>query len=143
MGIFEETYIYPLMKQKVQFYLRYADDIFFIWTGSENGLQQFISKINEVHLSIKFDFKTQIYFLVITVAKTSTGKLSTALYKKEIDRQSYLHWKSKHPETLKRSTPFSQALRLKRICTAEEDFKDQSKALTKQLVERGYNENEI
>ena len=32
------------------------DDIFFIWTGSENDLQQSISKINEVHPSIKFDF---------------------------------------------------------------------------------------
>ena len=89
--IYLRKHIYPLMKQKVQFYHRYADDIFFIWTGSGNGLQEFISKISEVHLSIKFDFKTQIYFLVITIAKTSTGKLSTALYKKEIDRQFYLH----------------------------------------------------
>ena len=39
--------------------------------------------------------------------------------------------------------PYSEALRLKRICTTEEDFTDQSKALTKRLVERGYNENEI
>ena len=38
MGIFEETHIYPLIKQKVQLYLRYIDDIFFIWTGSENNL---------------------------------------------------------------------------------------------------------
>ena len=32
---------------------------------------------------------------------------------KEIDRQSYLHRKSEHPETLKRSIPYLQALRLK------------------------------
>ena len=56
MGIFEETHIDPLIKQKVQLYLRYIDDTFFIWTGSENELQQFISKINKVHPSIKFDF---------------------------------------------------------------------------------------
>ena len=30
--------------------------MFFIWSGSENEPQQFISKINEVHPSIKFDF---------------------------------------------------------------------------------------
>ena len=35
MDIFEETHIYPLIKQKMKFYLRYIDDIFFIWTGSE------------------------------------------------------------------------------------------------------------
>ena len=108
MGIFEETHVYPLIKQKVKLYLRYIDDIFFIWTGSENDLQQFISKINEVHPSIKFDFnysKTQIHFLDITT-KTSTGKLLTTLHKKEID-----------PETLKQSIPYLQALRLKRIWT--------------------------
>ena len=46
IGIFEETHIYPLIKQKVQLYLKYIDDIFFIWTGSESELQQFMSKIN-------------------------------------------------------------------------------------------------
>ena len=33
--------------------------------------------------------------------------------------------------------------RLKRICSTEEDITEQSKALTKRLVKRGYNENEI
>ena len=65
MGIFEETHIYPLIKQKVQIYFRYIDDKFFILKGFENDLQQFISKVNEVHTSIKCDFsypKTQIHF---------------------------------------------------------------------------------
>ena len=108
---------------------------FFIWAGSENELQ-FTSKINEVHPSIKFDFnfsKTQIHFLDITITKTSTGKLLTTLYRKEIDRQSYLHRKSEHPETLKRNI----ALRLKTTCITKKDFTEQPKALTKRLVERG------
>ena len=78
MGIFEETHIYLLIKQKVQLYLRYIDDIFFIWTGSENELKQLISKINGVHPSINFDFnysKTQIQSSDITIKETSTGKL--------------------------------------------------------------------
>ena len=56
MGIFEETHNYPLIKLKVQLYFRYIDDLFFIWTGSENKLQQLTPKISEVHSSIKFDF---------------------------------------------------------------------------------------
>ena len=40
-----------------------------------------------------------------TAAKTSARKFLTILHKKEIDRQSYLHQKSEHPETLKRSIP--------------------------------------
>ena len=39
MGIFEETHIDPLIKQKVQLYARYIDDIFFIWKGSKNEIQ--------------------------------------------------------------------------------------------------------
>ena len=145
MGIFEEKHIYPLIKQKAQLYLRYIDGLFFIQTGSENELQQFISKINEVHPSITFDFdysKTQTYFLHI-ITKLSAEKLLTTLYREEIDRQPSLHRKSKHLETLKRSIPYSQALRLKRICTTKKNFPEQSKALSKRLVERGYNENEI
>ena len=34
--------------------------------------------------------------------------------------KSYFHLKSEHPETLKQSVPYSQALRLKRICTTKE-----------------------
>ena len=92
-----------------------------------------------------FDYdysKTQRYFLD-TITKLSTGKLLTTLYRKEIDRRSSLHRKSKHLEILKRSIPYSQALRLKRICTTKKDFPEQSRTLTKRLVERGYNENEI
>ena len=56
-----------------------------------------------------------MHFLDKTITKTSTGKLLTTQYKKEIDQQSYLHTKSEHPETLKQSIPYSQALSLKRI----------------------------
>ena len=56
MGIFEETRIYLLIIQNVQLYLGYIDHIFLIWTGSENEIQQFIPKIDDVHHSIKFNF---------------------------------------------------------------------------------------
>ena len=35
MGIFEETHIYPSIKEKAQLYLRYIEDMFFIWTDCE------------------------------------------------------------------------------------------------------------
>ena len=39
--------------------------------------------------------------------------METKLYKKNLDRQAYLHRKSEHPESLKRSIPFSQNLRFR------------------------------
>ena len=74
MGIFEEIHIYPLIKQEVQIYFRYIDDKFFILTGFENDLQQFI--VNEVHTSIKCDLsypETQIHFSEIRETISSMG----------------------------------------------------------------------
>ena len=55
-------------------------------------------KINKVHRSIKFDFNfsnKEINVLDTVVYKT--GKLETKLYRKESERQAYLHRKSEHP----------------------------------------------
>ena len=45
------------------------------------------------------------------------------LYIKETDRHQYLHYSSSHPNHTKRSIVFRQALKMKRICSEEEDFK--------------------
>ena len=83
-----------------------------------------MSNINEIHPPIKFDFnysKTQIHFLDITITKTSTRKLLTTPYKKEIDRQSYLNRNQNTLKLLNEASPIYKQ-RLKIICTAEEDF---------------------
>ena len=43
------------------------------------------------------------------------GHLHTKLYTKPTDTHMYLHYNSEHPPNLKRSIPFSQFLRLKKI----------------------------
>ena len=45
MKKFEENYIYHLIKLKYNLYLRYIDDIFLIWTGTLNELNEFIANI--------------------------------------------------------------------------------------------------
>ena len=55
MGHFEEKHIYPKLLNKVHLYLRYIDDIFFIWHGSKQELERFFEHINLVHPTIKFD----------------------------------------------------------------------------------------
>ena len=146
MGMFEERYIYPLIEKISNFYLRFIDDIFLIWTGTTDQLMKFKQQINEVHPSIKFDFNfsnKEINFSDTVVYKTQSGKLETKLYRKESDRQAYLHRKSEHPESLKRSIPFSQALRLRRICSTNNEFQDSCDKLRNKLIERGYKQQEI
>ena len=76
----------------------------------------FINEINKKHHSIKFDFKfskEKIEFLDTLVYKDHNNRLQTALHKKPTDCQNYLHVKSAHLLSLKKSIPYSQTLRLK------------------------------
>ena len=57
MDHFERKYIYPYLREKSLIYLRYIDDIFFIWTGNKEDLLVFLKNLNTKHVSIKFDFK--------------------------------------------------------------------------------------
>ena len=54
MSEFKDRYIYPLIKNKSKSYLRFIDDIFMVWTISENQLKFFINEINKNNHSIKF-----------------------------------------------------------------------------------------
>ena len=146
MGMFEERYIYPLIGKISNFYLRFINDIFLIWTRTTDQLMKFKQQINEIHPSIKFVFdfsNKEINFLDTVVYKTQPGKLKTKLYRKESDRQAYLHRKSEHPESLKRSVAFSQALPLRRICSTNNKFQDSCDKLRNKLIERGYKQQEI
>ena len=74
----EERYIYPLIKNKSSSYLRFIDDVFMVWTRSENKLTSFINEINKKHHSIKFDFKfskEKIVFVDTLVYKKHNNRL--------------------------------------------------------------------
>ena len=120
MTYFEEKFIYPLIEAKTLLYLRFIDDMFMIWTKSENDLIGFLNELNTKHTSIKFEFKhsrQQKEFLDTLVYIDNNNKLQATLYKKPSDRQNYLHSKSEHPYSLKKSIAYSQAFRIKRICS--------------------------
>ena len=120
MSEFEEKHIYPLIKNKSVIYLRYIDDIFMLWIKSESELRHFMKEINQKHQSIKSDFKfskESIEFLDTLVYIDSKKRLQTNLYKKPTDCQNYFYAKSAHPFSLKKSIPYSQALKIKRICS--------------------------
>ena len=96
MGMFVERYIYPLIKKLSNFYLRFIDVIFLIWTGTTDQLMKFKQQFNKVHPSIKFNFNfsnKEINFLDTVVYKTQSGKLETKLYRKESDQHAYLYRK--------------------------------------------------
>ena len=52
VGMFEQRYIYPRITEKARIFLRYIDDLFFIWTSRVQQLESFLEEINEVHPTI-------------------------------------------------------------------------------------------
>ena len=121
-------------------YKRYIDDIFILWQHDLASLHQFMEAYNNFHPTIKFTHEisnTEIHFLDVTVY-ISNNQLHTKLYCKPTDKHQYLHYTSCHPKRNKQSIPYSQALRLIRICS-EDHHLDQALAdLTTFLTKRGY-----
>ena len=112
----------------------------------ESELRHFMNEINQKHQSIKFDFKfskESIKFLNTLVYIHSKNRLQTTLYKKPTDCQNYLHTKSAHLFSLKKCLPYSQALRIKRICSTFEEYWKHSQDLIKRFVEKGYKNSTV
>ena len=135
-----ETKFIESQQNKPLVWFRYIDDIFFIWTHGEEKLKSFLEDLNKFEPYLKFTHefsKESLPFLDLKV-KLLEGKIKTDLYIKETDRHQYLHYSSSHPNHTKRSIVFSQALRMKRICSEEEDFKTHIGEMKSWFQKRAY-----
>ena len=81
--------------------------------------------------------KETVHFLDVEVS-LKNGTFSTDLYVKPTDTHQFLHPSSCHPFHCKKAIPFSQALRLNRICSDDDDFENRCEDLYGWLKERGY-----
>ncbi|PIK41662.1 hypothetical protein BSL78_21493 [Apostichopus japonicus] len=83
-----------------------------------------------------------VNFLDVTVRKEH-GSLSTDLYTKPTDTHQYLHSSSCHPRHCKSGIAYSQALRLRRICSNNSSFIRHTDALEKHLIARGHSARRV
>ena len=119
---------------------RYIDDVFMIWQHGEEKLKAFLESLNSFHPTIKFTYeysKESINFLDVQLTHKE-GQLSTDLYVKPTDTHQYLEASSCHVFHAKKSIPYSQALRLNRICSNPLSFDKRCDQLESWLFERGY-----
>ena len=124
-------------------YLRYIDDIFFIWPHGEESLINFHRNFTDFHptIDLKMEYSTESVNFLDMLVSISGDTLHTSLYRKPTDNLSYLHRDSFHPAHVKNSIPFSQALRYHRICSDTNDRDVHLSVLRKRLVEIGYDIN--
>jgi hypothetical protein len=81
----------------------------------------------------------EIPFLDMSV-KLKNDKTETDLYCKETDSHNYLLYSSAHPLACKNSIPYSQFLRVRKICTNLCDFDKHATILGAHFRRRGYPE---
>ena len=140
MGWFEDKFVYthdpaPLV------WKRFIDDIFIIWTNGIESLNTFFEYLNNCLPSIKFEMDqsiTQIHFLDVTVSIDEQHNIQTDLYTKPTDSHNYLNYNSAHPRHCRDGIPYSQFLRLKRICSKEETFTHQCREMSKNFIKADY-----
>ena len=135
-----ETEFSETQRDKPFWWVRYIDDIFFIWTHGQEKMKVFLEDINKFHPNLKFtsdSSEENVVFLNLKV-KLKQDKIKTDLHVKSTDRHHYLHDTSSHPEHIKRSIVFSQGLRVSRICSLAEDFRKHTTEMRSWFYKRGY-----
>ena len=123
----------------------FIDDVDMKWNQSDEELQNFISRANNLHPSIKFTheiFNTTISFLDNS-SSLSEDVLSTDLYSKPTDTNQYLLPSSCHLHHVTQSIPYNQALRIRRICSTDKSLKKRLGQLKNNLKRRGYKQSII
>ena len=140
-----ETEFLEKERLKPWLWLRYIDDMFFVWTHGENKLDEFLERLNSFHPNLKFTSERseqEINFLDVTV-QLSNNKFVTDLYCKPTDCHQYLHYNSCHPEHMKKSSVYSQGLRIKSLCSEDTALANHLKDLKSWFCGRGYPENMV
>ena len=141
-GRLEDKYVYRTeLSHYIIDLVRFIDDIFLIWKADEDSLTTFIEYLNGVVPSIKFTHEisyNSVNFLDTKITKDTEGNISTDVYQNPTDTHPYLHWTSAHPPHLKYSIPYSQALRLRRICSSTRVLEQRMLEYTTFFVACGY-----
>ena len=121
-------------------WFRYIDDIFFIWTHGQEKLEGFLDNFTKFHLNLRFTHAysgKSVTFLDLDV-KIIDLKIFTDVHIKATDRHQYLYYTSSHPYHTKRSIVYSQALRVSRICSFENDFIRHCNEMNSWFLNKGY-----
>ena len=139
MAKFEHTHVYQ-HRNLFLVWWRYIDDIFAIFQCERAEVDRFINELNSCHPTIKFTAEisdTNINFLDATITKSGTH-LSTKSYTKPTDSHNYLLYSSSHPKHCKQGLPYSQFLRIRRLCTDIDDFDTKVINMGTHFLRRGY-----
>ena len=127
-------------------WLRFIDDIFFIWYHDQKSLNHFIDFCNQYSRSrnmssnIRYTShysKQSVVFLDMKVS-ISQKQIITEVYSKPTATHTYLHASSFHPVSTIRSLPKTQFIRLRRLCSTKSLYLAHARTFIQFFFNRGY-----
>ena len=139
VGYVEHQFFNQYNGAKPELYGRYIDDCIGAISSSREELGHFITSVNSFHPALKYTWEiseTSLAFLDINVS-ISGNVLCTSMHYKPTDSHSYLLYSSSHPSHVKNSIPYSQFLRLRRLCSDDSNFSSKSE-MCQFFEKRGY-----
>ena len=143
MGHLESNIFNDYTGPKPQLFKRYIDDCFGSTDISKSDLMNFIDFAKSYHQAIDFTYEispTCVNFLDLEVTITNST-FQTSIYHKPTDSHSYVLYGSSHPKSTLNSIPYSQFLRLRRICSDDVDFESKANDMASFFVQRDYPNN--
>ncbi len=137
MGDFKVKHVYTYPKQPY-LWIRFIDDNIGIWL---HELQEFFKYLNSCYRTIKFTFEyseTSLPFLDTNTTIGTDGVVYATLYSKPTDTHPYLQYQSCHPHHQNIGGPYSQLLRVRRICAHDTDFELNAHMILEHYKHQGY-----
>ena len=105
-------------------WLRYVDDIFIIFQGSEEHFMEFFRYVNSIVPSIQFTVEHEIdhklpFLDVLVMHDPITHKFKFTVYRKPTNKENYIHFYSFHSPQVKSNIIVNFVIRAYRICDPE------------------------
>ena len=128
-----------------ELFKRFVDDGIGATSMPCSDLEKFISFICNFHPVLQFEYQISsscLSFLDIKLQITD-NHITTLIFYKETDSHSYLHNDSSHNPKCITSIPFSELLRLRRLCSDGEDFKTKANEMSTFFSNCNYSPNTI
>ena len=133
----------PPWDRLIALFLRYIDDCFLIWKGTQRQFDSFVQKLNRLasEFGIRFgswELGKEVNFLDITLYLDSDNKIQHKLYTKPTDARNYLRTDSFHPNHVFNSVAFSQMQRVANRNSKEETRQSDLQQLKSDLRRSGH-----
>lgn len=133
------------LSQQTILWKRYIDDVLCIWTEGKDKLDEFLTRLNSSHPTIKFTHQisdTEVTFLDLTLYKgkrfREEGILDIKPFFKTTNRFQYLHFSSSHPRATKKGNVKGETTRLLRASSDQTTFHRMKNKLHGHFKDRGY-----